>query len=108
MSVSEARQSVAGEVRAVMARKRISVSKAARALGVGQSWLHRRVVGDIPFDVGELYAVADLLETPVEQFFAATPSVSTEEGIRKTFFLRLVRDLRIRHRFRPVPARSLA
>ena len=86
MSVIDARQSVAAEVRAVLARKRISVRKAARLLGVGQSWLHRRVIGEIPFDVGEICALADLLETPVEKFFAGTDELSQGGGIRKRSF----------------------
>lgn len=79
----------------MLARKRISVRKAARALGVDQSWLNRRVAGQIPFDVGEISAVADLLDTPVETFFAGVPHVSTQERIRKTFFSYLRPDLRL-------------
>lgn len=90
----DARQQVAAEVRAMLARKRISVREAARRLGVGQSWLHRRVVGEIPFDVGEISAVADLLETPVETFFAGTANAGTQGGIRKRSFWRRRPDQR--------------
>jgi hypothetical protein len=105
MSVSDVRQSVASEVRALLARKRISVSEAARRLGVGQSWLHRRVVGEIPFDVGEISAVADLLETPVETFFAGTGNAGTGEGIRKRSFWRRRHDQRFSV-ISPAPARA--
>lgn len=78
----------------MLARKRISTSEAARRLGVNQMWLHRRVAGKIPFDVGEIVALADLLDTPVETFFEATANVSKRERIRKTFFSYLRPDLR--------------
>jgi transcriptional regulator with XRE-family HTH domain len=93
ISVIEARQSIAAEVRAMLARKRITVREAARRLGVNQAWLNRRVNGQIPFDAGELLVVADLLDTPVETFFAGVGTVSTQERIRKTLSSYLRRDL---------------
>lgn len=63
------RQYVAGEVRAELARQRISVSEAARRLGWGQSVLQRRIVAERPFEAEELVKMARLLDVPVERFF---------------------------------------
>ncbi len=75
----EIRQYVAAEVRAQLARKRISVRKAARLLGWGQTVLYRRVTGEIAFEASELAQVARLLEVPIEQFF---PGDLTSGGLR--------------------------
>lgn len=60
---------VAAEVRAHLARKRISGRQAAFALGWKQPYISRRLSGDIPFDVNDLAALAELLEVPVTAFF---------------------------------------
>ena len=62
-------QVVAAEVRAELARQRISARQAARRLGWTQQYLSRRMTGDISFDVNELAALADLLEVPISAFF---------------------------------------
>jgi transcriptional regulator with XRE-family HTH domain len=43
-----------------MARKRISQTAAARALGISQSSMSRRLVGLSPFTVDDLYVLARL------------------------------------------------
>ncbi len=63
-------EAVAAEVRAQLARKRLSGVRAARALGWTQNYISRRLTGTVPFDVADLVAVADLLEVPVDSFFA--------------------------------------
>ena len=60
---------VAAEVRAEMARQRISGRQAARRLGWTQPYLSRRLTGDIPFDVADLADLADLLGVQVSVFF---------------------------------------
>jgi len=52
-----------------LARKRISVSEAARRLGWGQMVLQRRVVGERAFEAEELALLARLLDVPIERFF---------------------------------------
>lgn len=84
--VMETRRLVAEEVRAYLARKRISVREAARRLGIGQTALHRRVTGEIPFDVGELAAIAQMLDTPVEQFFAGLVDSKAAKGARNIIY----------------------
>lgn len=64
-------QIVAGEVRAELARQRLSGRQAALRLGWTPPYLSRRLVGEIPFDVADLQALAELLDVPVTDFFAA-------------------------------------
>lgn len=44
---------VAGEIRAEMARKRVSQIRVAKALGLNQSSISRRISGEVPFDANE-------------------------------------------------------
>jgi transcriptional regulator with XRE-family HTH domain len=62
-------QAVAAEVRAQLARRRMSGRRAAFALGWKQPYIARRLSGEIPFDVNDLAALAQLLELPVSEFF---------------------------------------
>jgi transcriptional regulator with XRE-family HTH domain len=62
-------QAVAAEVRAQLARRRMSGRRAAFALGWKQPYIARRLSGEIPFDVNDLTALAQLLELPVSEFF---------------------------------------
>lgn len=62
-------QGVAAEVRAEMARQRISGRRAAMQLGWTQPYLSRRLTGEIPFNVAELSELAGLLEVPISAFF---------------------------------------
>lgn len=66
--------SVAGEVRAHLARARISGRQAALQLGWTQPYMSRRLTGDIAFDVNDLEALAGLIGVPVTAFFDAGPS----------------------------------
>ena len=66
---------VAAEVRAHLARQRISGRQAAFALGWKQPYIARRLSGDIPFDVTDLAKIADLLGVPVTSFFG-TPATA--------------------------------
>lgn len=62
---------VAAEVRAEMARQQMSQEKLAALTGLSQSRISRRLVGDRPFDITELAAVATALGVPVTQFMPA-------------------------------------
>ena len=62
-------EAVAAEVRAELARHRLSGVRAAKALGWSQNYISRRLSGTVPFDVADLAALADLLEVPVTTFF---------------------------------------
>ena len=79
-----AHQTVAAEVRAELARQRISGRQAARRLGWTQQSLSRRLTGDIPFDVAELAELAALLGVPVTAFFPQdSPKVLVSGGLRR-------------------------
>ena len=60
VSIVTPSEAVAEEVRAHMARKRISQKIAARALGISQSSMSRRLIGASPFTVDDLYVLARL------------------------------------------------
>ena len=61
-------ESVAGEVRAHVARKNVSQREVAKAIGKSQAAAWRRLSGNYPFNVTELQAIADLLGVPVARF----------------------------------------
>ena len=67
-------QRVAAEVRASLARANLSGNRAASRLGWKQQYLSRRLSGTVPFDVSELYAIADLLDVPVGEFLPEATS----------------------------------
>jgi len=82
------RDYIATEVRAQLARNRVSVREAARRLGWGQTVLNRRVVGERAFDADELGQLARLLGVPIERFFpddlrsgVRTAAPSTRSGL---------------------------
>jgi len=63
---------VAAEVRAEMARQRRSQRQVADALGVSNTYVWRRLTGEVAFDLTELEAVAAYLDRPVDQFMRRT------------------------------------
>jgi len=58
---------VAQELRAELARQRLSMADLARKMDVEQSWLHKRLTGVIPLRIGEVMDIADLLKIPLER-----------------------------------------
>lgn len=63
------REHVAAEVRAELARRRISTRHFARSLGWGTTATHRRITGESPLDVGHLFEIAQNLDISPEKFF---------------------------------------
>jgi len=63
---------VAGEVRAAMARRGVSQTALAGALGMSQAAVSRRLRGAIPLDVKELAAIAEILSVPLSALLADT------------------------------------
>ena len=57
---------VSANVRAEIARKRLTQTEMAKALGMTQQMLSRRVNGYVEFSVNELVALATLLGTTTE------------------------------------------
>lgn len=68
MTTNTVAASVGDEVRAMMARRRISQTKLALAMGKSQSSVNRRLRGKQPFDVEELAQVAQILDVPLSTF----------------------------------------
>ena len=79
---ASAHRAVAAEVRAQLARRRISGRQAAFALGWKQPYIARRLSGDIPFDVNDLDALARLLDIPVTAFFGGGGGLDWAAGRR--------------------------
>lgn len=62
---------VAGEIRAAMARRQLSQQALADLAGVTQSYLARRLVGRVPFDVADLERLAPHLGITVSSLLPA-------------------------------------
>ena len=77
----DVRSHVAAEVRAELARRRMSVRQTAQRLGWGQTATHRRITGESPLDVQHLHEIAELLDKPIEEFFP--PRQVSRPGFRK-------------------------
>jgi len=60
--------SVAAEIRAEMARQRVTGAELARRLGVSGPWVNYRLNGKQPFDTDDLERVAEALDRPVTHF----------------------------------------
>lgn len=61
---------IAAEVRAEMARKRVTGTTLAEATGMSQPTLSRRLSGAIAFDIDELHEVAGVLGLTVTELLA--------------------------------------
>lgn len=59
------REQAAEELRALLARRRMSVSELARRLGVAQSYMARRVDGRVALDLDDLESIAAILGVEV-------------------------------------------
>jgi transcriptional regulator with XRE-family HTH domain len=69
-------ESVAAEVRAELARRNITRTDAARALGISRTLLWNRLRGETPFTVAELELLGELLGIPAVRFFDQPPTAS--------------------------------
>lgn len=70
-------EGVAAEVRANLARKRVSQGEAATVAGIGQASMSRRLAGEYPFTVDELLKLADHLDVDIRSFFPASKAVAS-------------------------------
>ena len=62
---------VAAEVRAELARQKVSQETLCTRIGMSQSTLSRRITGEYPFDTTELADIAQALGVPVARFLPA-------------------------------------
>lgn len=77
------RLAIAGEVRAIMARKGISGTDVARQLGVEQSWFSRRYSGKTAWSAAELKLVMDAVDDDITKVYAAG-ALALEQSSRPT------------------------
>ena len=81
---SEPHHAVADNLAAEMARKRVSGRSAAKALGLTQAYVARRVSGDTPLDVNDLMAFARLLGIDPAVLLRVSPGEVGPAGIEPT------------------------
>ncbi|NQX36290.1 helix-turn-helix transcriptional regulator [Herbiconiux sp. VKM Ac-2851] len=75
---------VAGEVRAQLARRGWSATRLAVSIGETQSWMSRRLTGDVPFDVDTLTKIAEALGVHPGSFFPDGGDTSPSGGLQLT------------------------
>lgn len=61
---------VAGNVRALMARRGVSQQRLAEVLGLSQSAISKRLRGLTPWDVNEMGTIATAFEVPIGSLLA--------------------------------------
>lgn len=88
---------VAEEIRAAMARRRLSGAGVARAVGKSQSYVSRRLTGETAFDLDDLEKIAGALGCRVNDFMpvppTSGPSGGSHTGPKVRRHLRLTRNL---------------
>jgi len=87
---------VTEEVRAVLARRRVSATELARRMGVTQSYLARRMTGVQPLDLNDLDKIALALEIEAIDLLRAALTAPTLT-FRDPSMARVVDHLRHRH-----------
>jgi len=71
-SVTPIREHVAEELRALLARRRMSATELARRIGATQPYLWRRMSGEISFDIDDLQKIAAVLGVGVSDLLPKT------------------------------------
>lgn len=61
-------------VRAEMARRKVSQVALANHLGLSQASVSARLAGRVAFDINELHAIASLLQVPMTDLIPTTTS----------------------------------
>lgn len=73
MPQTTSRDELAGNVRAAMARRRVTIGEIAAAIGKSQTAASERVNGRTHFRVDELQTIANLLGIPVSALIEPAP-----------------------------------
>lgn len=76
MSKDNLSQRVAGNVRAELARLRITQAAAAAYLGISQTAFSRRLLGNIAFDLEEISQLSKFLDVSVGALIGETAKVA--------------------------------
>ncbi len=74
------RERTAEEIRALLARRRISAAELARRTGMKQSTLARRMTGETAFDLDDLEVIAEVLGVEVTDLLPASVRAGRREG----------------------------
>lgn len=61
------------EVRSLMTLNDMTQPDVAKTLGISPSHLSRKMVGDRPFDLDEMYTILDLFQVPHERLHIVFP-----------------------------------
>lgn len=69
-TTDQARQLVAGNVRAVLGRKKSNQTALAKVLDKSQAAVSRRLNGELPFDTDELLRICDHYRVPFSDIIA--------------------------------------
>jgi transcriptional regulator with XRE-family HTH domain len=80
MSTEDANKIIAGNIRAEMARAGVSQTDIARAIGLPQAAVSRRVRGITPWLAGEVVIVASQLGVSTTSLVPDTTTTATEAG----------------------------
>lgn len=70
MAATPTYELVAAEIRAEMARQRMSQATLAELLQTSQPTVSRRLSGELPFDLAQLEQIATVLRVPMSRLLA--------------------------------------
>lgn len=79
--VTSANDTVAGNIRAELARSGSRPADLARALGENEMWLSRRLASKVAFSTNEVQAIADILDVEVGYLFSKPRRLSDSRNL---------------------------
>lgn len=71
MATSTMAQRTAANIRKEMESKKVGQIALADLVGMSQSALSRRLLGQVPFDISEIEQIASALRVPIQRLIAA-------------------------------------
>lgn len=93
----EFREQVAAEIRAQLARRRMSGRALAKQLGETPTWVSRRLAGQVPLDVDDIQRIAEVLGlTPMELLVGSPFGPTVHRGTAKATSQTIDRVTRVR------------
>jgi transcriptional regulator with XRE-family HTH domain len=78
------RERVAEELRALLARRKVTPTELGRKLGRSQTWVWRRLEGEVAFDLNDLEAIAAALGVAPADLLPPDVRRGTEPNIRNS------------------------
>ena len=78
---AELATAIAGEVRAIIARRRVSHASIYSRMQHEQSWFSRRLSGDVPWTAQELLILCNILDVNIASVYAAGTAALIEKGM---------------------------